>query len=129
MSGREQGPYDSVARRWLALIERRQENFIELCDTGRWRHYYTKADFLDEMRKVLRLRDQWALLAGVPEQGEDLALLKNFLTPHRVLPDRLVRLSLTPNGELEDEADLENETGIVPERRRVNGLPIPRWPD
>lgn len=128
MSGREQGLYDGVARRWLALIERRQENFIELCNSGRWRHYYTRTDFLDEMRKVLRLRDQWALLAGVPEQGENAELLKNILTPHRVLPDRLVRLSLTPNGELEDEAD-EDEADIVPERRRANGLPMSRWPD
>jgi uncharacterized repeat protein (TIGR03809 family) len=128
MSGREQGPYDGVARRWLELIERRQENFIDLCNSGRWRHYYTKADFLDEMRKVLRLRDQWASLAGAPEQGENAELLKSFLTPHRVLPDRLVRLSLTPNGELEDEAD-EDEADIVPQRRRANGLPISRWPD
>jgi uncharacterized repeat protein (TIGR03809 family) len=71
MSERQQGPYDSTARRWLALIERRQENFIELCNTGRWRRYYSHAQFLDEMRKVLQLRDQWAQLAGVPV-SEDL---------------------------------------------------------
>jgi hypothetical protein len=123
MSEREQGPYDSVARKWLALIERRQENFIDLCNTGRWRHYYTKDEFLEEMRKVLRLRDRWAVLAGLPEQGEDPVLLQNIQTPHRVLPDRLVRLSLTPNGELEDEAD------IWPERRRANGLPTTHRPD
>jgi hypothetical protein len=123
MSGRELGPYDSVAHRWLALIERRQENFIDLCNTGRWRHYFTKAEFLEEMRRLLRLRDQWAVLAGLPEQGEDAWLLENIQTPHRVLPDRLVRLSLTPNGELEDEADM------VPERLRANGLPVVRWPE
>ena len=66
MSERQQGPYDSTACRWLALIERRQQNFIELCNTGRWQRYYTQAQFLDEMRKVLHLRNQWALLAGVP---------------------------------------------------------------
>jgi uncharacterized repeat protein (TIGR03809 family) len=65
MSERQQSPYDSIARRWLALVERRQQNFIELCNTGRWRHYYTHAQFLDEMRKVLYLRNQWAQLAGV----------------------------------------------------------------
>jgi hypothetical protein len=48
------------------LVERRQQNFIELCKTGRWRHYYTHAQFLDEMRKVLHLRNQWARLAGLP---------------------------------------------------------------
>jgi hypothetical protein len=66
MSERQQGPYDSIARSWLALVERRQQNFIELCNTGRWRHYYTHAQFLDEMRKVLHLRNQWAQLAGLP---------------------------------------------------------------
>src|SRR5262249_624802 len=50
----------------LVLVERRQQNFIELCNTGRWRHYYTHAQFLDEMRKVLELRNQWARLAGLP---------------------------------------------------------------
>jgi hypothetical protein len=66
MSERQQSPYDSIARSWLALVERRQRNFIELCNTGRWRHYYTQAQFLDEMRKVLYLRNQWARLAGLP---------------------------------------------------------------
>jgi uncharacterized repeat protein (TIGR03809 family) len=66
MSARQADPYETVARKWLALVERRQENFIELCDTGRWRHYYTQTEFLKEMRKVLRLRDRWAEIAGVP---------------------------------------------------------------
>jgi hypothetical protein len=79
MSERETGPYDSVARRWLALVERRQENFIDLCNSGRWRHYYTRAEFLDEMRKVLRLRDQWAINAGVPPSDEDEPLGQEVL--------------------------------------------------
>jgi hypothetical protein len=48
------------------LVERRQRNFIELCTTGRWRHYYTRAQLIDEVRKVLHLRAEWARLAGVP---------------------------------------------------------------
>jgi uncharacterized repeat protein (TIGR03809 family) len=71
MSGPQQGLYDSIARRWLALVERRQEHFLELCETGRWRHYYTHAEFLDEMRKVLRVRDQWAAIAGLPRSDEE----------------------------------------------------------
>jgi uncharacterized repeat protein (TIGR03809 family) len=65
MSERQTGPYDDIARRWLALVERRQEHFLDLCDSGRWRHYYTHAEFLDEMRKVLHVRDRWAAIAGV----------------------------------------------------------------
>jgi hypothetical protein len=66
MSERQQSPYDSIAGRWLALVERRQQNFVELCNTERWRRYYTHTQFLEEMRKVLHLRDQWARLAGLP---------------------------------------------------------------
>ena len=66
MSERQHGPYDSTAGRWLALVERRQQNLIELCNSGRWRHYFTHAQFIDEMRKVLHLRNQWAELAGLP---------------------------------------------------------------
>ncbi len=72
MSERQQSPYDSIARRWLALIERRHANFIDLYETGRWRHYYTETEFLDEIRKVLRVRDQWAAIAGVSPDGAAL---------------------------------------------------------
>lgn len=72
MSEPRSGRYDSIARRWLALIERRQEHFLDLCDSGRWRHYFTEAEFLEEMRKVLRVRDQWAAIAGEPLCSEDL---------------------------------------------------------
>jgi len=70
MSERQAGPYDGVARRWLALVERRQEHIIELCDSGRWRHYFTREEFLDEMRRVLHVRDQWAAIAGVAPSGD-----------------------------------------------------------
>jgi uncharacterized repeat protein (TIGR03809 family) len=123
MSERGQWRYDSIARKWLALIERRQENFIELCDTGRWRHYYSKAEFLEEMRKVLRLRDQWAALAGLPPQSEDPPVLGNVLTPHRVLPDRLVPLSVASGERAEGEADFPRMTA------RAGGLPAMRWPE
>jgi hypothetical protein len=66
MSERQESPYDGTACRWLALVERRQQNFIELWNTGRWQHYYTHAQFIEEMRKILDLRNRWALLAGLP---------------------------------------------------------------
>ena len=81
MSDPQSDRYDSIARRWLALIVRRQENLLDLCDTGRWRHYYTEGEFLDEMRKVLRLRDQWAALAGLPLEGEEWAADNDGIAP------------------------------------------------
>jgi uncharacterized repeat protein (TIGR03809 family) len=81
MSEPQYDRYDGIARRWLALIERRQQNFLDLCDTGRWRHYYTEAQFLDEMRKLLRVREQWAVLAGVPLSDDEWSPQEDDLTP------------------------------------------------
>jgi hypothetical protein len=96
MSGRQQSPYDSIARRWLALVERRQENFIELCKSGRWRHYYTDAQLRDEMRKVLHLRNQWAQLAGLPI-SEQIDLRQNINHSDRHNQDIAARWATPPS--------------------------------
>ena len=52
MSARQHGPYDNIARKWLALAERRKAHLIELRENGRWERYYTDtslADKLDEL--------------------------------------------------------------------------------
>jgi len=64
MSERQTGPYDSIARRWLALAERRQAHFNELCNSGRWKHYFTEEGRDREKRKVNEVREQWAKIAG-----------------------------------------------------------------
>jgi len=72
MSERQASPHDSVARKWLALAERRQVHFIELADSGRWRHYFSRDEFNAEVRKAAALRDQWARLAGIPTNDDAL---------------------------------------------------------
>jgi len=72
MSERQASPHDSVARKWLALAERRQAHFIELADSGRWRHYFSPDQFKAEVRKAAVLRDQWAQLAGVRTSDDAL---------------------------------------------------------
>ncbi len=84
MAEPQSGRYESIARRWLALIERRQQHFLDLCDSGRWRHYFTEAEFLEEMRKVLRVRDRWAAIAGMPLSGEALLLEDDGAPPPRL---------------------------------------------
>ena len=69
MSERQPGPYDSVARKWQALAERRHAHFVELRETGRWRHYYTWDGLLEAMREAASMSDTWARLAGI-ERGE-----------------------------------------------------------
>jgi hypothetical protein len=67
MSARGISPYDSIARKWLALAERRRAYVVELRDSGRWRHYYTWEQLLDAMREAVNTRDEWARLAGLGE--------------------------------------------------------------
>lgn len=65
MSAQKPGPYDSVAYKWLALLTRRQVYFLELSDSGRWIHYHTHAELENKLRETMRLRDQWANIAGI----------------------------------------------------------------
>jgi len=64
MSARQPGPYESVARKWLALAERRSAYLVELRDSGRWRHYFTREQLLDAMQEAENSRDAWAKIAG-----------------------------------------------------------------
>jgi hypothetical protein len=70
MSERQPGPYDSIARKWLSLAERRREHFLELLNSDRWRHYYTELELQEEMHKAALVRDRWAKLAGVSPDDE-----------------------------------------------------------
>ena len=65
MSERQNLPYDNVARKWLALMERRYAHFLELEDTARWKHYYSRPQFEQEIRKASALCEQWAANAGI----------------------------------------------------------------
>jgi uncharacterized repeat protein (TIGR03809 family) len=71
MSERQPGPYDSVARRWHALAERRREHLIELRESGRWRHYYTSEQLLEVLREAVNTRDAWARIAGLQADDEE----------------------------------------------------------
>lgn len=53
----------AMAGKWRDLALRRQAHFAELYDTGRWRHYYTEAEFVAELRKLTGMIDRWKGLA------------------------------------------------------------------
>lgn len=55
---------DQVAQRWRDLAERRRSHFIELYETGRWKHYYTEAEFIGRMREVFQSAEAWQKLAS-----------------------------------------------------------------
>jgi hypothetical protein len=73
MSERQPSPYDSVARKWHALAERRQAHLAQLRETGRWRHYYTWDGLLEAMGDAANLSDTWARIAGL-DQAETAAV-------------------------------------------------------
>ncbi len=55
--------YDQVTQKWRDLAERRRAHFVELYETGRWRHYYTEEQFLACMREVIEAAEVWAKIA------------------------------------------------------------------
>jgi hypothetical protein len=73
MSERQNLPYENVARKWLALAERRYAHFIDLSDTGRWKHYYPHPELEREIRKASALCERWAMIAGIIPQDHQQA--------------------------------------------------------
>jgi hypothetical protein len=70
MSARQQGPYDSIARKWLALAERRRAHLIELRDSGRWKRYYPKGDLAAELLELELACRRFAEIAGPEPEPE-----------------------------------------------------------
>jgi hypothetical protein len=73
MSARQQGPYDTIARKWLALAERRRAHLIELRDSGRWKRYYRIGDVADELLVLERACRRFAEVAGLEREPEAAA--------------------------------------------------------
>lgn len=60
-------PSEQIAQRWRDLAARRRTHFIELYQSGRWKHYYSEADFVLRMREVCQAAEQWEKLASVAQ--------------------------------------------------------------
>ncbi|MEP7029717.1 MAG: TIGR03809 family protein [Pseudolabrys sp.] len=65
---------DKIALRWHDLANRRLEYFVELFQSGRWRHYYTQESFALRMLDVMQAVKNWDQIAAraAPERGGDL---------------------------------------------------------
>ena len=59
-------PSDQIARRWRDLADRRRSHFIELYESGRWKLYYSEADFVLRLREVFQAAERWEKLASTP---------------------------------------------------------------
>jgi uncharacterized repeat protein (TIGR03809 family) len=67
---------DEMARKWLALAERRLAHLIVLYRSDRWQRYYVKERFVLHMRDTIRAVDAWRRLAGQAPTAD-----KNDLRP------------------------------------------------
>jgi uncharacterized repeat protein (TIGR03809 family) len=52
-----------TAEKWRDLAERRRAWFIELYQSGRWKLYYTEAQFILRMREVAGIAETWNEIA------------------------------------------------------------------
>jgi len=57
-----------VALKWRDLAERRRAHFVDLYESGRWKHYYTDQEFVDELRQAVAIAQRWAKIAPKPEE-------------------------------------------------------------
>jgi uncharacterized repeat protein (TIGR03809 family) len=63
-----------IALKWRELAERRRAHFTELHKSGRWKHYYTEREFLDELHAAVLLARRWTKIAPRPEELEPPAV-------------------------------------------------------
>jgi hypothetical protein len=65
MSARQEGGYHALARKWLALAERRHAHLIELRASGRWKHYFSESELDVQLREVDLARGRFANILGL----------------------------------------------------------------
>jgi uncharacterized repeat protein (TIGR03809 family) len=61
---------DEVSRKWRALAERRLAHFVELCETGRWKRYFSEEEFLRRMREAMAMSERWSEIAPTPPEQD-----------------------------------------------------------
>jgi len=57
-----------ITQKWRALAEQRCAHFLELYESGRWKHYYTEEELLARTREAVRLSEAWNKLS-TPADG------------------------------------------------------------
>jgi hypothetical protein len=60
-----------ITDKWHDLAEKRRMHFIELFESGRWKLYYSDAEFASLMREAVQLADDWKRLTvhpGAPDE-------------------------------------------------------------
>jgi len=64
---------DKAALKWRDLAERRRGHFVELYQSGRWKHYYSDEEFVVCMRQAIMAANRWVEIAPRPEDVRQAA--------------------------------------------------------
>jgi hypothetical protein len=51
--------FNKTAEKWRDLAEKRRLYFEELHQSGRWKYYYTEAEFYQRLAKAAELVERW----------------------------------------------------------------------
>jgi hypothetical protein len=60
----------AITRKWHDLAEKRRAHFIDLYESGRWKHYYGEREFVVLMRDTVQLADHWSQLVQPRQAAE-----------------------------------------------------------
>jgi len=74
MTAKPTARFDQLAQKWSKLAERRRSHFIELYKTGRWKRYYTEAEFFIQLREAFRAADEWEKVASGQRRAAESGL-------------------------------------------------------
>ena len=56
--------FDLVSQDFRALAQRRHAYYLELLQSGRWRHYFSEQEFSDRLRDVLSVTKFWTTIVS-----------------------------------------------------------------
>ena len=65
-AGHPARPFDTIAQKWCELAQRRHAYYVELFESGRWKHYFDEREFIARLRDVISSTIKWHELAGRP---------------------------------------------------------------
>lgn len=96
-----------LAGRWQALAEARLEYLTDLFESGRWRRFYSEADFLENIREARAALETWSGLStskaawNKPVASPSRLVRLEQRNPRRPLPNGW--LKIVAKGEPNDE--------------------------
>jgi hypothetical protein len=95
MSARQVNPYGSIARKWLALAERRRAHLVDILESGRWLGYVTGGELQNQLYDLDLICERFAEIAAAapataPTAGGEAAVRSAARRRQRAFAARLI---------------------------------------